>query len=67
MKKNIGSSEKMIRLVVAIIVLAAKFFIPLTGILGIVAIVVGAIAIVTSLINFCPLWAVFGINTSKEK
>ncbi len=66
MKKNIGSVEKMIRIVIAIVVLAAKFLIPLSGTVGIVAIVVGAIALLTGLINFCPLWSVFGINTNKK-
>ena len=65
MKKNIGSSEKMIRLVIAIVLFAAKFFVPLTGTVGIIAVVVGAIAALTALINFCPLWSIFGINTNK--
>lgn len=67
MKSNIGSTDKIIRLIIAIVALAAKFFIPLTGVLGIVAIVVAAIALVTGLMNFCPLWAAFGINTNKKK
>lgn len=66
MNKNVGSTERIIRIVIAIIVLAAKFLIPLTGIVGIIALVVAAIAIITSLVNFCPLWAVFGINTYKK-
>ncbi len=67
MKKNVGSTEKMIRLVIAIIAIAAYFFAGIAGTtIGYIAIGVGAIALLTGLINFCPLWSVFGINTNKE-
>lgn len=66
MKKNVGSTEKIIRLVIAIVALGTNFLIPLTGIVSIIALIVGAIAALTGLINFCPLWSIFGINTTKE-
>jgi len=66
MIKNIGSTDKIIRLIIAIIALAAKFFIPLNGILGYVALAVAVIMIVTGMLNFCPIWSAFGINTKKK-
>lgn len=66
MTKNIGSTEKMIRLVIAAAAIGAKFLIPLGGTTGYIALGVGALALVTGMINFCPLWAVIGVNTGKE-
>lgn len=66
MKKNIGSIEKIIRIVIAVVALGANFLIPLTGTMSYVAIGVGALALLTGLINFCPLWAVIGVNTDKK-
>lgn len=66
MKANIGSLDKTIRLIVAAVLVALYFFIPLEGVIGYVALAVAAIALLTSLINFCPLWAVLGINTKKK-
>lgn len=67
MNANVGSSDKMIRIAVAIILVAAYFLVPLTGVIGYVALAVAAIALVTGLLNFCPLWSAFGINTKKKK
>lgn len=62
MKKNIGTTDKRIRIVVGIILLALIFVIQSDwrwlGLLGI-------IPLATALINFCPLYALFGIRTNK--
>lgn len=67
MTKNVGSTEKLIRLIVAAIALAAYFFLELEGIIGYAALAVAGLALVTGLLNFCPLWTVFGINTTEKK
>jgi len=63
MPKNVGGMERAIRLVVGITLLVLAFLHVVTGTLAIAAYVIGAIALVTGLIRFCPLWSVFGINT----
>ena len=69
MKKNVGSTDKIIRLLIAAVIA----ILILTGVLSnIVAIIFGIIAaamIITSFISFCGLYAVFGWNTcaSTEK
>jgi len=66
MTKNVGSVDKIIRLVIALVLAYLYYSGVLSGTLGIVAVVVGAIALLTSLINFCPLYAVIGVNTTKK-
>ncbi|TPE45842.1 YgaP family membrane protein [Pontibacter mangrovi] len=63
MKKNMGSADRIIRLVVAAVLAILYFTGTVTGTLGIVLLVVAAIFILTSLVAFCPLYAIFGLNT----
>ncbi|GLR17686.1 YgaP family membrane protein [Portibacter lacus] len=66
MKKNMGSTDKIIRIVLAIIVAILYY----TGIInGTVAIILGVLAlifVITSFISFCPLYLPFGISTNKK-
>lgn len=63
MKKNIGSTDKIIRIIVAVIAIALYFTGILTGTLGIIALVAAGIFLLTSLISFCPLYTVFGFSS----
>jgi hypothetical protein len=67
MIKNMGSADKSIRLIIALIVAILY----LTNVIdGTTAIVLGTIAIVmvaTSFMSFCPLYLPFGISTLKKK
>lgn len=67
MKKNMGSADKIIRLVIAAIIAILYFTNTITGTLGIVLLVLGAVFVLTSLIGICPLYLPFGINTCKLK
>jgi sterol desaturase/sphingolipid hydroxylase (fatty acid hydroxylase superfamily) len=67
MKKNMGSADRIIRLIVAAIVAVLYFTHAITGILGIVLIIVAAIFVMTSFISFCPIYWPFGISTNKKK
>jgi hypothetical protein len=50
------------------IVLAILFFTEvITGTLGIVLLVVGAVFLLTSIVGFCLLYAPFGIRTCPKK
>lgn len=67
MKNNMGSTDKIIRIAIAALTAVLYF----TNVIsGTVALVLGVLAIVfvlTSLISFCPLYTLFGINTCKIK
>ncbi|WP_458414391.1 DUF2892 domain-containing protein [Schinkia sp. CFF1] len=64
MKTNIGQSDRVIRIILAI-VLFSLFFL-LEGNLKYLALI-GIIPLVTAFIKFCPLYKLFGINTCKVK
>ncbi len=67
MKPNVGNTDKIVRYVIAAVALYLYFGGIATGSLGIVALVVAAIAIVTSLFSFCGLYALTGMSTCKMK
>lgn len=67
MKVNIGSSDKLIRLAIALVLIFLFYLEVITGTLGIIALILAFVLAITSLINFCPIYALFRINTSKKK
>jgi Inner membrane protein YgaP-like, transmembrane domain len=67
MKKNMGTADKVIRVIIAIIIALLFYFKVVTGTLGIVLIIVSGIFVLTSFISFCPLYTIFGFNTCPAK
>lgn len=67
MKKNMGTADRAIRLLAAAIFAALYFTGTVTGAFGIVLIVFAAVFVLTSLVSFCPLYTLLGINTCKVK
>lgn len=67
MKKNMGSIDKIIRLIIAIVIGVLYFTEVISGTLGIVLLVFAGIFVLTSFVSFCPLYAPFGINTCAVK
>ena len=68
MKKNLGMNDQTIRIVLAAIIAILYFATKtITGTLGTVLLVVGALLLVTSFTSFCPIYAIFGIKTCKSE
>jgi len=67
MKKNMGSSDKIIRIIIAIIAGILYFTGTVSGIVGIILMVLAGVFLLTSLISFCPLYAPFRISTCAAK
>jgi hypothetical protein len=67
MKTNMGGMDRIIRVLVAIVAVALYLTGTLTGTLGIVALVVAGIFLLTSVVSFCPLYMLFGISTCPTK
>lgn len=65
MKKNMGSADRIIRVIIAAAIAYLYFSDIITGTLGIVLLVLAGIFVLTSLISFCPLYAPFGLKTCK--
>lgn len=62
-----GSTDKIIRIVAAIIIAVLYYTGQISGTVAIVLLVLSAVFILTSLINFCPLYLPFGISTKPDK
>jgi len=67
MKKNMGTVDKAIRIIVALIIGILFFTKVITGTLGIVLLVLAVVFLITSLVSFCPLYTLVGCNTCKVK
>jgi hypothetical protein len=66
MKKNMGTADKVIRILVAIVIAILFFTNVISGTLGIVLLVLAGIFLLTSVVSFCPLYLPFGIHTDKK-
>ena len=67
MKKNMGTADKSIRLLIAVIIGVLYYLGTISGTLGIVLLVLAGVFVLTSFIGFCPLYAPFGITTCAVK
>ena len=65
MKKNMGSADRIIRVILALIFGALYFTGTVTGTLGVVLVVLGIVFLLTSMMSFCPLYLTFGLSTCK--
>lgn len=66
MKKNIGSVDRIIRLVLAVVFALLYFSGTVTGTLGLVLVILGVVFAFTALVSWCPLYLPFGISTCKK-
>jgi hypothetical protein len=66
MKANMGNTDKMIRILIAIALGILIYTNVVTGTIALVLGIVGAVFVLTSLVSFCPLYRVFGMSTCKR-
>jgi len=66
MKKNMGSADKIIRVLLAIIFAILIFTGTVTGVLAIILGIFGVVFLVTSFMSFCPLYLPFNLSTTKK-
>jgi hypothetical protein len=67
MKKNMGNLDKGVRVLIAAIVAVLYYLNIIEGTLAYILMGIAIILLITSLINFCPLYKVIGVNTCKIK
>ena len=67
MVKNMGSTDKIIRILIAIVIAVLYYTNVISGTLAIVLGVVALVFALTSFISFCPLYTLLGISTCKVK
>lgn len=66
MKQNMGTTDKTIRIVIAIVVAILVYTNVLTGVIGIILSFISVVLALTSLVGICPMYLPFGINTCKK-
>ncbi len=67
MTANVGSPDKVARIVLGVVAAIVAFLAGAGSVLGIVLLVVAGVLIVTAVTGFCPLYRLVGVNTCKVK
>ena len=67
MKKNMGTVDKVLRLLGAVLLVVLYLTGVVSGTLGIIFLLIAVMFVVTSILGFCPLYLPLGINTNKKK
>ena len=67
MKKNMGTLDRTIRIIVAIVIAALYYTGQISGTLAIVLGIVALVFVLTSLVGTCPAYLPFGLSTCKEQ
>ena len=66
-QKNVGTIDRVIRIALAIVFAYLYFSGTVTGVLGIILLVLSVIFLVVSLVGVCPLYVPFKISTRKKE
>ena len=67
MKINMGTIDRVARILIAVVIAIAYFTNIISGTLAIILLIFAAIFILTSLIGFCPLYLPIGLSTRKKE
>jgi hypothetical protein len=67
MKKNMGLIDKVIRVLIAVVIIALYFTNMISGLLGVILLILAGVFILTSLLGFCPLYLPIGLSTNKKE
>ena len=66
MKPNMGTVDKVVRILAAVLIGILYYTNVISGTLAIILLAVAAIFAVTSFVGICPLYTVFGLRTNKK-
>lgn len=67
MKKNVGTADRVIRILLAVVVAALYFTNQISGALAIILGLLAIILLVTGLVSFCPIYYPFKLSTKKAE
>ncbi len=67
MKKNVGLTDRTVRIVIAAILIILYFTGVVSGTVGIICLIVAAIALITGTFRFCGLYSLLGMNTCHNE
>ena len=66
MKKNMGSADRVIRLIIAAVIAVLYFTHIITGTLGMVLLILAIVFLATCFIGVCPLYLPFNLHTKAK-
>ncbi|HTR80613.1 MAG TPA: DUF2892 domain-containing protein [Bacteroidota bacterium] len=66
MKKNLGSIDRIVRVILALAVAVLYFADQISGMAAIILGVVAVVFVFTSTASFCPIYALLGLSSKKE-
>ncbi len=66
MTKNVGNTDKLIRFIIAVVLLLLVYTDRITGDKLFVALIIALVAAATSLMEYCPIYSIFKISTRKK-
>ncbi len=61
-----GIIDRIVRIQIAFFIIALYFFQVIEGTLGIILIVLASVLVLTSVVRFCSLYPLLGINTCEK-
>jgi hypothetical protein len=67
MKKNMGNADKIIRMIVALVIIGLYYGKIINGTWALIGLGLAGVFILTSFISFCPLYFPLGISTRKKQ
>jgi hypothetical protein len=67
MKKNVGNADRLLRLMIALIIITLYFMGNLIGMAGNLLFFIAIIILLTSMFSFCPIYALLGMNSIPKK
>lgn len=67
MKANMGTTDRIVRVIVAAVIAGLFFSNVISGTLGYVLLALAGVFVLTSIVSFCPLYAPFGLSTCPKK
>lgn len=65
MKKNVGSLDRLIRIIFAIAMVVLYLTGQITGTTGMILLIIGLILGITGLISLCPIYMALGLSSKK--
>lgn len=63
MSANVGTIDRVLRILIGIVLAVLFFNGTVAGTLGVVLLVAGIVLILTALVKFCPIYRIFGAST----
>lgn len=65
MKANMAGWDRIARIVLSVVLLYLGLAIVVTGSLGLILEILGVVFLLTGIVGWCPIYALFGLKTKR--